>query len=62
MSNADRKEGEPLSSADLFALSYHIAARCDSVNRDYVWCKKNNEDPQACLGKGAAVTQCVHDL
>lgn len=51
-----------MSSADLFALSYHIAARCDSVNRDYVWCKKNNEDPQACLGKGAAVTQCVHDL
>jgi hypothetical protein len=62
MSATPSQDGEPLTGPELFALSYHVAARCDQTNRDYVWCKKNSEDPEKCLEKGAKVTDCVHKL
>eukprot|EP01147_Barroeca_monosierra_P007169 gene7169-9650_t len=43
----------------LKAASRHLAERCAETSRQYMRCKKsNNDDPSKCLDEGSAVTNC----
>jgi|TARA_B110000977_G_scaffold17078_1_gene20813 NADH dehydrogenase (ubiquinone) 1 alpha subcomplex subunit 8 len=59
MSGAD--DGVATSSV-LFAVHKHLQLRCAQRSAAYLACKKNNQDPAACLEEGAKVTGCMIDL
>jgi NADH dehydrogenase (ubiquinone) 1 alpha subcomplex subunit 8 len=51
-----------LTSAPLLALAFHLGAFCKEYNDDFVKCKAENGDPEACLLEGRKITRCTQDL
>lgn len=55
-------DAPPPTSAVLMSLSKHIAVRCSKINKAYLECKGQDQNPEACLAQGDAVSGCVIDL
>ena len=45
--------------ATLLASSSFIGKDCREANGAFILCKKNNQDPEACLLAGSAVIDCA---
>ena len=52
----------PATSATLYAVHKHVAARCGDVSAAFMACKAADRNPEVCLKQGAAVTGCVVKL
>jgi hypothetical protein len=52
----------PATSATLYAVHKHVGSRCGSVSAAFMACKAADQNPEACLKQGAAVTSCVVGL
>ena len=52
----------PATSATLYAVHKHVAARCGDVSAAFMACKAADQNPEVCLKQGAAVTSCVVKL
>ncbi len=46
----------------LWAASKLIGRECASENLNFLECKKEDPNPQACVNAGKGVTQCVHGV
>ena len=55
-------EGRADTSSMLFSVHKHLQARCADRSAAYLACKKNDQNPAACLEEGAKVTGCMLDL
>ena len=55
------EDGAATSSA-LFSVHKHLQQRCAQKSAAYLACKKNDQNPAACLEEGAKVTGCMIDL
>ena len=49
-------------SSVLFSVHKHLQQRCAQKSAAYLACKKNDQNPAACLEEGAKVTGCMLDL
>jgi NADH dehydrogenase (ubiquinone) 1 alpha subcomplex subunit 8 len=49
-------------SAPLLSAAYHLGSYCQPFNEDFMLCKRENNDPKACLKEGRKVTRCSIDL
>ena len=49
-------------SSVLFSVHKHLQQRCAQKSAAYLACKKNDQNPAACLEEGAKVTGCMIDL
>lgn len=47
------------SSSNLYAASKIIQSNCNGENLSFIRCKKENEEPSACLESGGKVMGCV---
>ena len=54
--------GRADTSSMLFSVHKHLQARCADRSAAYLACKKNDQNPAACLEEGAKVTGCMLDL
>lgn len=49
-------------SSDLIASAKFIGRECASVNKAFLLCKKNSENPADCVEQGDLVTQCGNNV
>ncbi|KAJ3036025.1 hypothetical protein HDV00_003118 [Rhizophlyctis rosea] len=49
-------------SAPLESMAFFFSSHCKDFNEDFMLCKNENMDPQACLKEGRKVTRCAMDL
>ena len=48
--------------SSMLSVHKHLQARCADRSAAYLACKKNDQNPAACLEEGAKVTGCMLDL
>lgn len=51
-----------LSSAALRAGAFHLGKQCEYQNNEFMLCRKEMDDPRACLNEGKDVTNCALDF
>lgn len=44
--------------SELYAVKDICGTECQAINRAFVLCKQGDRNPESCLDKGAAVTEC----
>lgn len=49
-------------STTLLASAEYIGKPCDRVNREFLWCKMKNDNPEKCLSQGEDTLQCATDV
>ncbi|PZC80522.1 NADH dehydrogenase [ubiquinone] 1 alpha subcomplex subunit 8 [Helicoverpa armigera] len=51
-----------LSSAVLYAGSFHLGKYCEQANNEFMLCRLEEKDPRKCINEGKAVTACTLDF
>lgn len=51
-----------LSSATLYAGSFHLGKYCEYANNEYMLCRIEENDPRKCINEGKAVTACTMEF
>ncbi|PRP83029.1 hypothetical protein PROFUN_09884 [Planoprotostelium fungivorum] len=49
-------------STTLLASAEYIGKPCDRANREFLWCKMKNDNPEKCLSQGEDTLQCATDV
>ena len=49
-------------SAVMMSVAKHVAVRCQSENKAFMDCKKQDRNPAKCLEQGKEITKCVMTL
>ncbi|XP_075988389.1 NADH dehydrogenase [ubiquinone] 1 alpha subcomplex subunit 8 [Anticarsia gemmatalis] len=51
-----------LSSATLFAGSFHLGKYCEQANNEFMLCRAEEKDARKCINEGKAVTACTMEF
>ncbi|KAJ8965937.1 hypothetical protein NQ317_009710 [Molorchus minor] len=52
-------EEVPLSGPTLKAGAFHLGKKCEFENNEFMLCRKELDDPRACIAEGKAITSCA---